>query len=140
MQSFLFWGTSWLLLPFVHHFLPLLALALIFGEGLVVKLLLFLTFVVALLVEVDHCCLAYPFLLPVQISRKGLDIRDNLLGLHLRQTPHDILLAVLHLNEDLPIPLVDVIGLVVINFNEVLTNLLDDFHPLPLDVFLLLDF
>lgn len=139
MRSFLFWDSSWLLVALVHHFLPLLAFVLVFGEGLVVKLLLFLAFVAALLVEVDHRCLAHPFLLPVQIPRKGLDIDDHLLGLHLGQTPQDVLLAVLHLDEDLPVSLVDVVRLVVINLNEVLANLLDDLHPLPLDIFLLLD-
>ena len=139
MQSFQSWASFRSFVPFFHHLFPLLALALGFGHGFVVKLLLFLASDAALLVEVDHGCLAHPFLLPVQIASEGLDICDDLFGLHLGQAPEDVLLAILHLDEYLPVPLVDVVGLKVIDLNEVLADLLDDFHPFALDVLLLLD-
>ena len=139
MQSLLFWDSLRPLLPLVHHPFPPLALALVFGVGLVVKLLLILALVAALLVEVDHGCLAHPFLLPVQIPRERFDIGNNLLGPHLCQTLQDLLPAVLHLDEDLPVPLMDVVRLIVVNLDEVLPDLLDHFHPLPLHVLLLLD-
>lgn len=138
MQSFFFWDSPSPFVPLVHHLLPFLALALIFRVGLVVKLLLVLA-LVALLVDVYHCCLAHPPLLPVQIACECFDVRNNLLRLHLCQAFQDLSLATLHFYEDLPVSLMDLVRLIVIDLYEVLPDLLDNLHSLPLHVLLLLD-
>lgn len=137
MQSFLFWGSPRSFVPPVHYLLPLLTLAFIFRVGLVK--LLFVLALVALLVNVYLCCLAHPFLLPVQIPCECLDIGNNLLRLHLCQTFQDLLLAVLHFYEYLPVSLMDMVRLIVIDLDEVLPDLLDHLHSLPLHVLLLVD-